>query len=63
MTPTDRSTTPRSQEYHSAHLSFARVRIVEAAANREPILNLLHLYTADVRQAEHDRLALDEEQH
>ena len=52
---------PDSQEYHDAHLAFARAAIVEAAANREPILDRLHAYTADVIQAERDKRAFDEE--
>ena len=45
-----------SAEYHDAHLAFARANIVEAAANREPLLNRLRAYTADVRRAERDRI-------
>jgi hypothetical protein len=46
-----------SQEYHDAHLAFARTEIVKAAFERRPILGLLHAYTEDVRQAERDRNA------
>jgi hypothetical protein len=46
-----------SQEYHQAHLAFSRAAIVEAAANRDPLLNLLYVYTADVVKAEQDRVA------
>jgi hypothetical protein len=45
-----------SPEYHEAHLAFAAARIVEAAANREPILKLLRRYREDVVEAERDRL-------
>lgn len=44
-----------SPEYHVAHLAFARADIVEAAANRQPILDRLRAYTADVVKAERDR--------
>lgn len=44
-----------SQEYHEAHLAFARADIVQAAANREPLLDRLRAYTADVVKAERDR--------
>lgn len=47
---------PASAQYHAAHLAFARATIVEAAATRQPILDLLREYTADVVQAERDRL-------
>lgn len=48
-----------SPEYHAAHLSFARAAIVEAAANREPILDRLRAYSDDVAKAcrdEHDEI-------
>lgn len=47
---------PMSQEYHQAHLAFARADIVEAAANRDPILGLLKAYTADVAAAVRDEI-------
>ena len=45
----------KSDEYHTAHLSFARAAIVEAAALGQPILDRLRDYTADVVKAERDR--------
>jgi hypothetical protein len=48
--------TVMSDEYHEAHLAFARVAIMEAHAQREPILDKIHRYTEDVRRAERDRL-------
>lgn len=45
-----------SPEYHAAHLAFSRAGIVEAAANQEPILAKLSAYTADVLQAERERI-------
>lgn len=50
-------TIERSPEYHEAHLAFAAAHIVGAAANREPILNLLRAYRADVEKATADQLA------
>jgi hypothetical protein len=50
---------PLSAEYHDVHLAFARAAIVTAAANREPILDLLKAYTEDVREAERDRARED----
>jgi hypothetical protein len=54
--PSDRAVEARSQEYHAAHLAFARAAIVVAAARREPIHAKLKAYTVDVQQAERDRL-------
>lgn len=50
---------PMSQAYHNTHLAFSRATIVEKAAYREPILGLLRKYTADVIQAEQDRVATE----
>lgn len=46
-----------SQEYHAAHLAFARMNIVETAARGGRILDLLKAYTYDVVKAESDRYA------
>lgn len=45
-----------SPEYHAAHLAFARAEIVRAAADREPILDLLQVYYDDIARAERDRI-------
>lgn len=61
MTDPSHSLLPQSSsaEYHDAHLAFARAGIVEAAAHREPVLDRLRSYTADVMQAERDRTAVE----
>jgi hypothetical protein len=46
-----------SQSYHNTHLAFARLEIVEAAAMRQPISEMLLTFEDDVRAAERDRLA------
>jgi hypothetical protein len=45
-----------SPEYHAAHLAFARAGIVQAAADRKPILDMLLVYSNDVARAERDRI-------
>jgi hypothetical protein len=47
----------QTQEYHEAHLAFARAEIVTAAAQGERVAHLLRAYTADVICAERDRQA------
>jgi hypothetical protein len=49
-----------SQEYHKAHLAFARLEIVEAAAMHRSIREMLVTFEDDVRKAERDRLAESE---
>lgn len=47
--------TPMSQEYHNAHLACLRAEIIEKAAMRRSIFNLLESYTEAVVQSERDR--------